>query len=151
MNEERILSMRKIAVELSKDFEAIHKEHPSKYAMNRAWHHLGDALETSSMKWKDVRKIPTPTPGIEHYLRVLRDNKLTAHQAELLLALDREEETVMKDLARILKCSTANITMVVDVMESRGFIRREYCKKDRRMILPILTAAGSQLVRQLRR
>jgi len=50
------------------------------------------------------------------------------------------------DLARKLLRSGGNVTVVIDNLEKRGWVRRERQKEDRRMVVVRLTPAGRRLI-----
>jgi MarR family transcriptional regulator, 2-MHQ and catechol-resistance regulon repressor len=50
------------------------------------------------------------------------------------------------DLARKLLRSGGNVTVVIDNLEKRGWVRRERQKDDRRMVIVRLTPAGRRLI-----
>lgn len=53
------------------------------------------------------------------------------------------------DLAQKLLRSGGNVTVVVDNLEKRGWVRRERQKKDRRMVVVQLTASGRRLIERV--
>ncbi|MGH9573273.1 MAG: MarR family winged helix-turn-helix transcriptional regulator [Candidatus Acidiferrales bacterium] len=53
------------------------------------------------------------------------------------------------DLARKLLRSGGNVTVVIDNLEKRGFVRRERQKHDRRMVVVSLTPAGRRLIARI--
>ena len=68
------------------------------------------------------------------------------------LSLKRiRDETVGNagDLAREIEITTGATTRLVDGLEDRGFVRRDRCAQDRRVIRLAITAAGSEALIEL--
>lgn len=78
-------------------------------------------------------------PGIESW-------GLTMGQFGVLEALLHLGPMCQKSLGEKLLRSGGNITLVVDNLEKRGWVRRERQTDDRRMIVIHLTSAGHQLI-----
>jgi MarR family 2-MHQ and catechol resistance regulon transcriptional repressor len=53
------------------------------------------------------------------------------------------------DLAQKLLRSGGNVTVVIDNLEKRGWVRRERQKQDRRMVIVRLTPSGSRLIARI--
>jgi MarR family transcriptional regulator, 2-MHQ and catechol-resistance regulon repressor len=53
------------------------------------------------------------------------------------------------ELSTKLLRSTGNMTMVLDNLEKRGFVRRERDMEDRRMVMIHLTPAGQQIIERV--
>src|SRR5215831_14791287 len=53
------------------------------------------------------------------------------------------------DLARKLLRSGGNITVVIDNLEKRGWVKRERQKNDRRMVVVRLTPAGQRVIEKI--
>jgi MarR family 2-MHQ and catechol resistance regulon transcriptional repressor len=71
---------------------------------------------------------------------------LTLGQFGILEALLHRGPMCQKDLGQKLLRSGGNITVVLDNLERRGWIRRQRQKEDRRWILVHLTPAGRRLI-----
>ncbi|MFA5356353.1 MAG: MarR family transcriptional regulator [Candidatus Omnitrophota bacterium] len=79
----------------------------------------------------------------------LYKGKITIPQALLLELLNREGESRMTDMARLMHVSTAAMTGLVDRMILHGYVERVYDPGDRRIIKIKLTAAGNELVKKI--
>ena len=78
-------------------------------------------------------------------------SRITLPQFLVLMILDKEAESRMSDLARLMKVSTAAMTGSVGRLVASGFVSRLDDPKDRRIIRVKLTAKGGQLVDKLKR
>lgn len=76
---------------------------------------------------------------------VVRGKGLTLPQAHTLEILGDQGEMRMKELAGKMGVTTGTLTVLVDRMEKKGFVRRKPHDKDRRSILVALTARGAEL------
>ena len=74
---------------------------------------------------------------------------LSAAQCHVLHLIEPDHPLPMGRLATTLACDPANVTGLVDRLETRGFVRRKPSKEDRRVKVLELTAAGGQLRAQL--
>ncbi|WP_163512457.1 MarR family winged helix-turn-helix transcriptional regulator [Fodinicola acaciae] len=74
---------------------------------------------------------------------------LTVQQAELLRQLDLESLS-FGELARRLGCDKSNMTGMVDRLVRRGLLVRQTDPDDRRIVKPVLTDEGDQLVVRIR-
>ena len=77
----------------------------------------------------------------------LVESNLTESQFHVLDALFHLGYLSQKDLAKKLLKSGGNITMVVDNLEDRKFVKRKRSKKDRRMIYIHLTREGENKIK----
>ena len=77
----------------------------------------------------------------------LAESNLTESQFHVLDALFHLGDLSQKDLAKKLLKSGGNITMVVDNLEDRKFVKRKRSKKDRRMIYVHLTSDGEKKIK----
>lgn len=75
--------------------------------------------------------------------------KVTLPQFMLLVILQKEGETKMKDLAHFMNVTTAAITGIVERLVRDGYVVRAYEPEDRRIIKINATAKGSQLVNKV--
>ncbi|HEY1336687.1 MAG TPA: MarR family transcriptional regulator [Bryobacteraceae bacterium] len=84
--------------------------------------------------------------------RHVRDEKtqalLSAHQASVLDHLDEVEPTSLLELARHMGVTASTMSLTVDRLERRGYIRRERNKEDGRRVDLRLTPAGVRIQRQ---
>jgi MarR family transcriptional regulator, 2-MHQ and catechol-resistance regulon repressor len=76
----------------------------------------------------------------------LESQGLTVSQFGILEALFHLGPMCQKALGKKLLLSGGNITLIVDNLEKRGWVRRERQKSDRRFVLIHLTASGRQLI-----
>ncbi len=107
------------------------------------------------------------TPDLEHLVirlgKQLRHRRaaslepfgLVAHQARAFLsvarAADRERELRPSHLAKRLRIAPRSATEVVDALEAKGLVARHPSPTDRRATQLLLTPAGEELRRELRR
>ena len=93
---------------------------------------------------------------IRRYLRfsekVVRNAGLEARQYQLLLALKGLPPNVRPRIAEIaeqLQIQHHSAVELVNRLETRGFVRRERAKQDRREVLLSLTPQGDKVLREL--
>jgi DNA-binding MarR family transcriptional regulator len=67
---------------------------------------------------------------------------LSAHQGSILDHLDHVEPTGLADLARHMGVTASTMSLSVDRLERRGFVRRQRDPRDGRRVGLRLTAAG---------
>jgi DNA-binding MarR family transcriptional regulator len=91
---------------------------------------------------------------LEHYPRIFfachqrhrRDpqtkKRLSAHQASILNHLDEVEPTGLLELARHMGVTPGTMSIAVDRLERRGFVRRARDPSDGRRVRLLLTPAG---------
>jgi MarR family 2-MHQ and catechol resistance regulon transcriptional repressor len=109
-------------------------------------HHRGSEAEVRALDAyvKLVRAAESVTarvsPGVEAA-------GLSGSQFGALEALLHLGPLHQRELGRKLLKSSGNITMVVDNLEKRGFVRRERGREDRRFITVHLTEEGERLIR----
>jgi DNA-binding MarR family transcriptional regulator len=70
---------------------------------------------------------------------------LTPARAEVLWLLNQTGPLTQRALSRTLKCSPRNVTGLVDILESAGFVARNPHPTDRRAILVTLTRRGKRV------
>jgi len=92
---------------------------------------------------KLMRASETMTARIHRHLA---GAELTVTQFGVLEALYHLGPLNQRDLARKILKSTANMTLVIDALESRGLVKRERKTEDRRSYAVHLTEAGSRLM-----
>ncbi|HSM95030.1 MAG TPA: MarR family transcriptional regulator [Rhizomicrobium sp.] len=89
-----------------------------------------------------VQNLTTP-----HAEAIFADQDLTFTQWISLMGLREGVAETSADLARHLNHDAGAVTRVVDELESRGLLRRERSKSDRRVVKLILTAQGRAVAR----
>ena len=94
---------------------------------------------------------------LQHYPRIffachtrhVRDphtgDALSAHQASILDHLDELDPTTMTDLAAHMGVTVATMSLAVDRLERKKFVRRTRDATDRRRVLLRLTEAGARV------
>lgn len=70
---------------------------------------------------------------------------LSAHQASILDHLDTIEATSLTGLARHLGVTPGTMSVAVDRLQSRGYVRRTWDERDRRRVQLRLTEAGARV------
>ena len=70
---------------------------------------------------------------------------VSAHQASILDHLDEVDAMTMTGLAEHMAVTVATMSLAIDRLERRQFVRRERDPKDRRRVLLRVTAAGVRL------
>jgi MarR family 2-MHQ and catechol resistance regulon transcriptional repressor len=80
----------------------------------------------------------------------LHDYGLTASQFGVLDTLDARGPVHQQELAEALSRSKAQMTAIIDALESRGLVRRERHAVDRRFITVHLTLSGTDLLADVR-
>lgn len=81
--------------------------------------------------------------------RHLVEENLTISQFGVLEALYHLGPLCQRDVAKKILKSTANITTVVDNLESRGLVERIRSSDDRRFVAVHLTEAGTRLIEKI--
>lgn len=76
---------------------------------------------------------------------------LTQVQENCLRFIYYHEAPMVKEVAEGLQISNAAVTKLIDRLEKKGLVRREYSRKDRRQILLYLTPAGINLLENARK
>ncbi len=71
---------------------------------------------------------------------------LTLSQFAVLEALYHLGPLYQREIGQKLLRSSGNITMVVDNLEKRGYVKRARIKEDRRFVMVRLTDEGSELI-----
>jgi DNA-binding MarR family transcriptional regulator len=71
---------------------------------------------------------------------------LTDNHYNVLRILNGQDEPISQaEISRLMLSSRANVTKLIDVLEARGFVRRQSCG-DRRVNLVALTEAGAKFI-----
>jgi DNA-binding MarR family transcriptional regulator len=74
---------------------------------------------------------------------------LSIAQLDVLRQLHAHGPTPMRRLAETMNCEASNLTGLVDKLEGRGLVERQYHPADRRVRLLALTDAGADTSRQV--
>jgi DNA-binding MarR family transcriptional regulator len=84
---------------------------------------------------------------------LVADHGLTINDFEVLLHLSWAPEQAMRrvDLASSVLLTPSGITRLLDGLERSGFVAREACATDRRVIYAKLTLAGDEKLRAARK
>jgi DNA-binding MarR family transcriptional regulator len=84
---------------------------------------------------------------------LVADHGLTINDFEVLLHLSWAPEQAMRrvDLASSVLLTPSGITRLLDGLERSGFVAREACATDRRVIYAKLTPAGDEKLRAARK
>ena len=87
--------------------------------------------------------------GASNFLHILKSKRISivAMQAVFSLHFADGRSTNLKDLARMIKCTTAAITNIADRLENLGYGKRLANGSDRRQTLLVLTPKGTELVK----
>lgn len=81
-------------------------------------------------------------------LKVHGQDDITREQFGILLVLSLTDGLYQTQIANILGKERPNITRMIDVLEKRGFIRREKDENNRRILKVFLTDAGLHKVEE---
>ena len=111
--------------------------------MRRA--HQGNEKEVLALSTyvKLMRAVESITARIHKHLA---SAGLTLSQFAVLEALYHLGPLYQKEIGQKLLRSSGNITMVIDNLEKRGYVRRERKKEDRRFMMVRLTDEGFELI-----
>lgn len=80
--------------------------------------------------------------------RHLVQEGLSVSQFDVLEAIHHLGPLCQRDIARKIRKSTGNITIVIDSLEKRGLVRRVRSEEDRRFFTITLTDEGEEYIRQ---
>ena len=107
--------------------------------------HRGNAQEMIALSTyvKLMRAAESITARIH---KKLASAGLTLSQFAVLEALYHLGPLHQREIGQKLLRSSGNITMVIDNLEKRGYVKRERKKEDRRFMMVRLTAEGSDLI-----
>jgi DNA-binding MarR family transcriptional regulator len=103
------------------------------------------------MKRDAVRAVMENYPRIYFacHTRHVKDPKtrrqVSAHQASILDHLDETEPTALVDLARHMGVTVSTMSLNVERLVRRGYVRRTRDAEDRRRLRLLLTASGLRL------
>ena len=108
-------------------------------------HYQGSAAEVRSLNTfiKLMRAANTVRAGLESDLRTLG---LTENQLGVLETLLHLGPLHQHEIGRKLLVSRANITLIVDQLSEKGWVRRERERHDRRLVRVQLTADGRRWI-----
>jgi len=111
--------------------------------MRRA--HRGNEKEVLALSTyvKLMRAVESITARIHKHLA---SAGLTLSQFAVLEALYHLGPLYQKEIGQKLLRSSGNITMVIDNLEKRGYVRRQRKKEDRRFMMVRLTDEGFELI-----
>jgi DNA-binding MarR family transcriptional regulator len=87
--------------------------------------------------------------GRQRRLFLIAASELDLHPAQAGALLNLASPLPMNELAAVLACDNSNVTGLVDRLEARGLVARQANPNDRRVKRVVLTAAGTDLRRQL--
>lgn len=105
----------------------------------------------STVRDRDVRALVAAYPRIFFacHTRHVRDPgtgaTLSAHQASILDHLDEVDPMSMTDLAGHMGVTVATMSLAIDRLERKRYVRRDRDTRDGRRVLLRLTAAGARL------
>ena len=97
---------------------------------------------------RDVRALLDAYPRIyfachtRHVRDAVTGAELSAHQASILDHLDEVDPMSMTDLAGHLGVTAATMSLAIDRLEAKGYVRRDRDAKDGRRVLVRVTADG---------
>lgn len=112
------------------------------------WYNYFDLTKQSKGRDRDVRDV------LDHYPRIffachtrhVRDpdsgGAISAHQASILDHLDEIDAMSMSDLAGHMGVTLATMSIAVDRLQAKGYVRRDRDPQDRRRVLLRITASG---------
>ena len=107
--------------------------------------HQGNEKEVIALSTyvKLMRSVESITVRIHKHLA---SAGLTLSQFAVLEALYHLGPLFQREIGQKLLRSSGNITMVIDNLEKRGYVKRERKKEDRRFMMVRLTDEGSELI-----
>lgn len=74
---------------------------------------------------------------------------LTAMQWRPLLLISHKEIDTPAELARFMQVDTGAMTRTLDRLEAKGFLTRQRCLEDRRVVKIALTPVGKEVIEQI--
>lgn len=109
---------------------------------------LEEQAETRMRTWKEMYRVAELIR--QRVFDIAQRHDLSAQQAQLLLRLDPEAPTSMRQLAQLLGCDASNVTGLTDRLERRGLVERRGLPSDRRVKQVAVTPEGMALAAQFR-
>lgn len=85
--------------------------------------------------------IPQHIPTIAKAAQAILAHDMTLPHAVILFAC-AEESPTMGEIAKLLRCTTSNVTGQIDRMVEWGLVMRDFDKEDRRSIRISITSKG---------
>ncbi len=76
---------------------------------------------------------------------------LSKGQPKIISYLERHDGCIQRELAQNCHVRASTVTNLLMRMENEGFIRREACKNDRRILKVYLTAKGRAIAKEIER
>jgi MarR family 2-MHQ and catechol resistance regulon transcriptional repressor len=83
---------------------------------------------------------------VRRLARALAESGLTTSQFGVLECLHHLGPMHIRDISRKLLKTSGNITLVIDNLEKRGYVKRRPGGKDRRYVTVTLTGEGEELI-----
>jgi DNA-binding MarR family transcriptional regulator len=105
----------------------------------------------SKVRDRHVRQLLAAYPRIyfachtRHVTDPSTGGEVSAHQASILDHLDEVDAMSMTDLAGHMGVTVATMSLAIDRLEQKGYVRRERDPRDRRRVLLRVTAEGVRL------
>lgn len=81
--------------------------------------------------------------------RQIAERDISHDQWGILLLLAKGHGETAADLARVMACDTGSMTRMIDRLEAKGFVSRQRCEQDRRVVWLELTVAGREIARKV--
>ena len=83
-----------------------------------------------------------------HYLkeRIVHEEKISFTAMFLITYIDKKGPKTLSDISKVLGLSKSTITHLVDGMESKGYLIREYSTEDRRTVKVNMGENGKKLL-----
>ncbi|MDV3276994.1 MAG: MarR family transcriptional regulator [Nitrososphaerales archaeon] len=97
--------------------------------------------------WQSIRTVYRT--ALKRLNARLAKEKISFSQYSVLLALSRNGPMPMSRLGEHMLVAPANVTGLVDRMESKGFVRRRRDRKDRRLYVIEPTQEGSRIFKNI--
>lgn len=76
-------------------------------------------------------------------------NKLSITEFSVLEVLYQKGKQTIQQIGNCILISSGSMTYVIDKLEQRGFLSRNACPDDRRVIHVILTADGNEMMNEI--
>ncbi|HBI02837.1 MAG TPA: MarR family transcriptional regulator [Paenibacillaceae bacterium] len=82
---------------------------------------------------------------MEHALRDMRKHGLNPTEFMVLELLYHKGPTPLQQIGDRILLASGSMTYVVDRLVQKGYLKRQHCEKDRRVIYGVLTEKGKEL------